>query len=157
MEKSYRPLGAASCWEFPSLVVSNLVVCNFYAETLCLRSFAPFCPLLRTCICRMICTLLRSFALFCALLRAFACFCVRLRLERPHLGTSDPEAIYEGGLGRDSGEALHRRLLDKDNHYGFVYTSTAGRVLPSLQISTSALYKSVPKGPCFFTQCWSYL
>ena len=31
-------------WEFPNLVVLNLVVCNFYAEAL----FAPFCAHLRS-------------------------------------------------------------------------------------------------------------
>ena len=41
-------------WEFPNLVVSNLVVCDFYA-------------------------LLRPFALFCGL--AFALFCVHLRVS----------------------------------------------------------------------------
>ena len=44
-----------------NLVVSNLVACNFCAET-------PFCALLR------------SFVLICALLRSFASFCVRPRL-----------------------------------------------------------------------------
>ena len=56
--------------EFPSLVVSNLVVCNFYAEFV----FAPFCAVLRTCA--------------CAFLRLFACF-LRLTLQRPRLGTSE--------------------------------------------------------------------
>ena len=52
------------CWEFPNLVVSNLVVCNFCAEALVcafLRPFALFCALLRTC---KVCPLLRSIALF---------------------------------------------------------------------------------------------
>ena len=31
----------AGCWDFPNLVLSNLVVCDFYAEAL----FAPFCAL----------------------------------------------------------------------------------------------------------------
>ena len=56
--------GLCKEWEFLSLVVSNLVVCNFYVEAL-------------------FCALLRPFALFkflpfadllCALLRGFACF-----------------------------------------------------------------------------------
>ena len=55
-------------WEFPNLVVSNLVVCNFCAEAL-------------------FCTLLRPFALFCRL--AFVLFCVRPRLERPRLGAAE--------------------------------------------------------------------
>ena len=55
------------------------VACNFYAEVL--FKFAPFCALLRTCVC----VILRSFAL----LHSFACFCEQTRLERPHLGTSD--------------------------------------------------------------------
>ena len=62
-------------WEFPNLVVLNLVVCNFYADALfCAlwRSFAPFCAL---------CAHLRSFAfaLFCAHLRSFARLCVFLQ------------------------------------------------------------------------------
>ena len=43
-----------------------------------LRPFAFFCELV-----------FAFFALICALLRAFACFCVRLRLERPLLGTAE--------------------------------------------------------------------
>ena len=35
-------------WEFP-----NLVVCNFYAEALFLRSFAPFCRLMSALICAL--------------------------------------------------------------------------------------------------------
>ena len=54
--------------EFPNPVVSKKLVCNLNAEAL-------FCALLRTCV--------------CALLRPFACFCVRLRLERPRLGTAE--------------------------------------------------------------------
>ena len=52
----------------PNLVVSNLVVCNSYAEALfcaLLHPFVLFCGLLRTCVC----TLLRSFALLCSHLR----------------------------------------------------------------------------------------
>ena len=49
------------------MVVSILVVCNF-------TLFCAFLRLLRS---------LRSFAPFCALLRSFACFCVRPRLEPP--------------------------------------------------------------------------
>ena len=60
----------AESWEFPNLVVSNLIVCNSYAEAL-------------------FCALLRSFALFCSLLRSFALFCARPRLERPRLGTAE--------------------------------------------------------------------
>ena len=51
-----------SSWEFPRLVVSNLVVYyNFYAEAL-------FCALLRTCVC----ALLRAFAPFRAHLHVSA-------------------------------------------------------------------------------------
>ena len=67
--------------EFPNLVVSDLVVCNFYAEALfcaLLHSFALFfcvcCALLQTCVCALLC----SFELPCV---HFACFCVRPRLE----------------------------------------------------------------------------
>ena len=61
--------------EFPNLVFfSNLVVCNFHAETL-------FCGL--------------AFALS---LRAFACFCVRLRLEQPRLGIAEFWVDHEGSL-----------------------------------------------------------
>ena len=69
-------------WEFPNLVV--LIVCKFHAEALfcaLLRSFAPLCALLRTCVCAR----LRSFALFCV----HTCCCVRPRLERPRLGTAE--------------------------------------------------------------------
>ena len=61
-----RIIQVLSCrfWEFPNLVVSNLVVCNFHVE-------APFCTLLRVCVS------------FCAHLYRFASFCVRLRLEWP--------------------------------------------------------------------------
>ena len=75
-------------WEFPNLVVSNLAVCNFCEEALfctLLRLFALFCALLHS----FADLRLHSFALICALLRAFACFCIRLRLERPRLGTAD--------------------------------------------------------------------
>ena len=54
--------------EFPNLVVSNLVVCNFYVEALfcaLLRSFAFFCGL--------------AVALFGSHLRSFAFFCMFLR------------------------------------------------------------------------------
>ena len=54
---------ALEFWEFPNLVVSNLVVCTFYAEALfcaLLRSFASFCTLLRS----FADLRLRSFALF---------------------------------------------------------------------------------------------
>ena len=55
-------------WEFPNLVVLNLVVCNFSAE-------APFCAHLRAfaLFCRL------AFALFCAPLRSFALICMFLR------------------------------------------------------------------------------
>ena len=77
-----------SGWEFPNLVVLNLVVYSFDTFALfcaLLRSFAPFCALLQTCVC----ALLRSFALICALCCSFACLCERPRLERPRLGTLD--------------------------------------------------------------------
>ena len=44
-----------------------------------LHSFAPFCALLRTCV--------------CALWRSFTRFCVQPRLERPRLGTAEPRAL----------------------------------------------------------------
>ena len=45
-------------WEFPNLVISNLlVVSNLLCGGILLRSFAPFCALLHTCTC----ALLRSF------------------------------------------------------------------------------------------------
>ena len=47
-----------SIWEFPNLVVLNLVVCNFFAEALFCALFAPLRALLQTCVC----ALLRSFA-----------------------------------------------------------------------------------------------
>ena len=48
-------------WEFPNLVVSNLVVHNFCVE-------APFCALLRS----FVDSLLRSFALICVFLHPTA-------------------------------------------------------------------------------------
>ena len=78
-------------WEFQNLVVSNLVVCNFYAEApFCalLRSFAPFCALLRALVRTCVCALLRPFALlnldFCAHLRVSASDRVQ---KNPRLGT----------------------------------------------------------------------
>ena len=84
--RSCAPSLPAITWEFPNLVVSNLAVCNFYAEAL-------FCALLQT----RVCALLRPFALsctllqtcVCALLCAIACFCVRPRLQQPRLGTPE--------------------------------------------------------------------
>ena len=55
-------------WEFPNLVVSNLVVCNFYVEALFLAHLHPFA---------LFCGL--AFALFCVHLRSFALICVLLR------------------------------------------------------------------------------
>ena len=55
-----RIVGTKEYCEFPNLVVSNLVVCNFYAEAL-------------------FCAHLRSFALICAHLRSFARICVFVR------------------------------------------------------------------------------
>ena len=49
-------------WEFPNLVISNLVVCNFCAL---LRPFGLSCAL--------------AFALFCGHLRSFALICAFLR------------------------------------------------------------------------------
>ena len=84
-----RPKG----WNFPNLVVSNLVVCNFCAEAFFSCPFAFFCCI-SFCSFALFCAL--AFALFCALLRPvalfcthFASFCVRPRLERPRLGTPE--------------------------------------------------------------------
>ena len=55
-------------WEFPNLVVSNLVACIVYAL---LRSFASFRRL--------------AFALFCARLRSFECV---------HLRVSASDRVY---------------------------------------------------------------
>ena len=60
LEKVYKNVndsGNYFPWEFPNLVVSKLVVCNFTRK----RSFAPFWALLQT----SFCTLLRALALFC--------------------------------------------------------------------------------------------
>ena len=49
----HKAHGIGFHWEFPNLVVLNLVICNFYAEALfcaLLRPFALFCALLRTCV-----------------------------------------------------------------------------------------------------------
>ena len=66
-------------WEFPNLVVSNLVVCKFFVEALLcapLRSLAPFCALLRTCVCALLRSYvdlrLRSFVLICVFLHPTA-------------------------------------------------------------------------------------
>ena len=61
-------------WEFPNLVVLNLVSSNFYVEALSLSLF---------------CALLRSFAPFCALLRSF----VDLRLLSFALICADPPTL----------------------------------------------------------------
>ena len=58
-------------WEFPNLVISNLIACEFYAEVL----FALFCALLRS----FADLHLNSFVLISALLCAFASFLERLR------------------------------------------------------------------------------
>ena len=66
-----EPPELTSLRKFPNLVVSNVVVCNFYAEVLfCapLRPFTPFYALLHSCVY----ALLLSFALFCAHLRVSA-------------------------------------------------------------------------------------
>ena len=70
LEEEWHKMKSHS-WEFPNLVVSNMVVCIF----------APFCSLLRS----FADLRLRSLALIYTLLRSFACFCERLRLERPRL------------------------------------------------------------------------
>ena len=57
-EKVNVPRFLGKDWEFPNLVASNLVACNFYAESL---------------FCSLSCGL--AFALFCTHLRPFACFC----------------------------------------------------------------------------------
>ena len=80
-----------------TLVVVNLVVCNFYACVLfcaLLRPFALFADL-RLC----------SFADICALLRSFACFCERLRLERPRFGTPDSRPLNKAYFGDVSSRA----------------------------------------------------
>ena len=62
-------MGGGGSWEFPNLVVLNLVVFFFTQKRSFapLRSFAPFCALLRF-----------AFALFCTDLRSFARICVFL-------------------------------------------------------------------------------
>ena len=65
-------------WEFPDLVVSNLVVSNYYADAL-------FCPLFRPF--ALFGGL--AFAVICGHLRSFACFCERPRLDQPCLGTPE--------------------------------------------------------------------
>ena len=88
----------------PNLVVSNLVVCNFYADALfcaLLRPFAPFCALLRPF--ALFANLhVRCFALICTLLRTFACFC-----ERPRLGTAE---LRRGKLTMRSEFAIAQRF-----------------------------------------------
>ena len=68
-------------WEFSDMVVSNLVVCKFYAEAL-------FCTLLRS----FADLRLRSFALIC-----FAPICMSLRptaVRTTRLGTSDMGVVF---------------------------------------------------------------
>ena len=75
-------------WEFPNLVVSNLVVFNFYAEAggvqvfMRKRSFALFCNF--CVLLPLFCGL--AFSLVYAHLRSFARICVFLRQR---LGTAD--------------------------------------------------------------------
>ena len=71
-------------WEFPTWLFQTWLFAILRGSAL-LRSFAPFYALLRS----FADLRLHSFAHICALLRAFTCFCVRLRLERPRLGTAE--------------------------------------------------------------------
>ena len=103
-------------WESPNVVVSNLVVCNFYTEALfCapLRPFVLFCGL--------------PFALICALLRAVACFCVRPRLERPRLGTA------EKWKGRNLGHSDFEVLTNQSSELNFPWFSGKPAVAQVLQ------------------------
>ena len=76
--------GGGALWEFPDLVVLNLVVCIFFAEAL---FFALFCCALFAPFGALFCALWRPFVLFrallrtCALLRSFALFCAHLRVS----------------------------------------------------------------------------
>ena len=98
-----------NCWQFPNLVVSNLVVCNSCSETL---FCAHVCSFVRTCICALLqtcmCALLRICT--CALLRTFACFCERPRLERPRLGTPDVSEIVAHRLLQKEGIDHHKTM-----------------------------------------------
>ena len=91
------------------MVVSNLIVRNFYAEALfcaLLRAFAPFCALSKFA---LFCGL--AFAHFCAHLALFCVFfcvfCVQ-RLERPRLGTS--ESCFAKWLQFSDGHVWKERL-----------------------------------------------
>ena len=84
---SAADMGVTGCFpvQVPKLVVSNLVVCIFYAEALFCPLSRPFAKIPNSC------AFLRLRSFNCALLHSFPLFCVflRLRLERPHLGISD--------------------------------------------------------------------
>ena len=117
-------------WEFPNLVVSNLVVCNFLRSfALFCALFVPFCAPLRTCVC----ALLRAFALFCAH------FCVFLR----------PTAFRTTAFGnffRGSRTSASWRLLQRDPSAKEISRiSTSSR----LSLSLSAVHKrgQEKKGP----------
>ena len=76
-ERERDTLGSSQTWLFQTWLFA------FFTRKLsCLRSFAPFCALLRSFAFVLIRTHLRS-------LRSFACFCVRPRLERPDLGIAE--------------------------------------------------------------------
>ena len=94
-------------WEFPNLVVSNLVVCTFYAETLFCALLHPFAS---------------SFADFCvcAHLRSVACICVFLR--------TTAFATTTFGNCRNIGKKLKR----DQNRNHFLHTEGQVGTAPSL-------------------------
>ena len=80
-------VGNGYIWEFPNLVVSNLVVCNFDAEAL-------------------FCSLLHPLCSFCALLRSFAPFCgfdlVLLCGHFRSFGVSLRPPVFRAAFGSDA-------------------------------------------------------
>ena len=108
--------------EFPNLVVSNLVVYNFYAEVLFCTSLAPSFANLA-----VICTHLRSLNL-----RSFACFCVRPRLERPRLGncTKNPTATRNRNRRNRFCCNQNRNWNDGLNRFGGISKRTWTRASP---------------------------
>ena len=81
-----------------------------------LRSFAPFCALLRSCV--------------CALLRSFACFCVRPRLERQRLGTADGVEL----LRRVAGQVV----VEKGRVFDSEYHMTGRRLHHTMEVITAS-------------------
>ena len=86
---------------------------QFLRGSALLCSFAPFCTLLRTCVCAQ----LRSFA------HIFAYFCVQPPLERPRLGTAE-YGTFQWNDSRESGHLSGADWSGLGVHWGADPTSS---------------------------------